>query len=453
VAYSIGWTESAISSVAEASEYIAKDSPSYAAALIAKATPLRQLVDVWRETIPGMRLKHLGIAIALLPLFAHAGEKTIRRLDGTHISVEAASKLARETFATQHVTGAQIAVVDRGQLVWSEVFGMRSLDPPLPMERTTTTWAASITKSVFATYVMQLVERGEFDLDLPVARQLPKPLDQYEPYRDTASALVADPQWLRITPRMLLAHSSGLHNFAIFEPDKKMHIHFAPGTQFFYSGDGINLLQFLIEQKKQRPLDALMQEALFAPLGMSRTGMIFRKDFESDIADRFDAEGKFKAKTRRNPARAAGSMTSTAEDLARFASALFAGKIVKASTRKAMFAPAIAIRTLHQFALAAGEPESAEGPEVGLAYGAGWGLLTRTRFGPAFFKEGHGDGAQNYMICFERRQACMILLTNSDNGELSFRALFEGILGDTVTPWEWEGYTPGYIATSRKNGN
>jgi hypothetical protein len=80
----------------------------------------------------------------------------------------------------------------------------------------------------------------------------------------------------------------------------------------------------------------------------------------------------------------------------------------------------------------------------------GWGLLTRTKFGPAFFKEGHGDGAQNYMICFERRQACMILLTNSDNGELAFRTLLEGIFGNTVTPWEWEGYTPERIAERRK---
>ena len=56
------------------------------------------------------------------------------------------------------------------------------------------------------------------------------------------------------------------------------------------------------------------------------------------------------------------------------------------------------------------------------------------------------------MICFERRQACMILLTNSDNGELAFRPLLETILGNTATPWEWEGYTPTYIERSRKQG-
>ena len=44
----------------------------------------------------------------------------------------------------------------------------------------------------------------------------------------------------------------------------------------------------------------------------------------------------------------------------------------------------------------------------------------------------------------------MILLTNSDNGELAFRPLLETIFGDTVTPWEWEGYTPAYIERARQ---
>ena len=375
---------------------------------------------------------------------------TIRRLDGTTIPVAEAEAFARKTLDTAHVTGAQVAVLDRGQLVWSGAFGMRRLDPPLPMDRDTTTWAASITKSVFATYVMQLVERGEFSLDTPLAAQLPKPLDTYEEYRESASALVKDPAWPTVTPRMLLAHTSGLHNFAFLEPDKKMHLQFKPGTKYRYSGEGINLVQLTIEQQKGRPLDQLLQEAFFTPLGMTRTGIIYRTEFAGNVADRFNADGTFHAQTKRFPARAAGSMTTSADDLARFASALFAGRILKPATQKAMLTPFLQIRTLHQFAFKENEPEGREAAAVGLAYGAGWGLLTKTRFGPAFFKEGHGDGAQNYMICFERRQACMILLTNSDNGELAFRPLLETILGDTVTPWEWEGYTPALIEERRK---
>jgi CubicO group peptidase (beta-lactamase class C family) len=308
------------------------------------------------------------------------------------------------------------------------------------MRPDTNTWAASITKGVFSAYVMQLAEKSEFSLDTAVAQQLPQPLDHYDAYRETATELVRDPAWLTVTPRMLLAHTSGLLNFATIEPDKKMRLHFKPGTQFWYSGEGIKLVQFVIEQQKKRPLNELMQDAIFGPLGMKQSGMIYRAEFAENVADRFNADGSFHAQTKRGPVNAAGSLATSAEDLAKFAEALLDGRILKPRTRKEMFAPFIEIRTLHQIPIQLNEPESEEPRKVGLAYGVGWGLLTKTPYGPAFFKEGHGDGAQNYIICFEKKKTCMIILTNSENGENTFKALLERILGDTVTPWEWEGY-------------
>lgn len=378
------------------------------------------------------------------------GTPEIARLDGSKLSTVDADALAKKTLEEAHVTGAQIAVVVKGKLAWSAAYGLRRREPALPMERDTTTWAASITKGVFATYVMLLVERGQFDLDKPIINQLPSPLEKYEAYREKASELVRDAMWPTVTPRMLLSHTSGLANFATIEPDKKMHLHFKPGTQFLYSGEGINLVQFVIEEQQKKPLDVLMQEAIFQPLGMTRTGLIYRQEFAANVADRYDMNEKFRSQTQRFPARGAGSMTTSAEDMSKFVEALFAGKIIKKSTQKKMFKPVIKIRSMHQFSLAANEGEGKEAAEVGLAYGVGWGLLTHTKYGPAFFKEGHGDGAQNYMICFEKKQSCMMVLTNSDNGELAFRTLFEKILGDDVTPWEWEGYTAGYIEQSRK---
>ncbi len=386
--------------------------------------------------------------------FACAGQSgnapEIARLDGSKLSAVDADAFAKNTLEEAHVTGAQIAVMEKGKLVWSAAYGLRRREPALPMERDTATWAASITKGIFATYVMQLVERGEFSLDKPVAQQLPLSLENYEAYREKAAELVKDPEWKKVTPRMLLSHTSGLGNFAALEPDKKMHLHFRPGTQFLYSGEGINLVQFVIEEQKKKPIEVLLQEAIFGPLGMTRTGMIYRQEFERNVADRYDLNEKFRSQTKRFPARAAGSMTTSAEDLARFASGLFAGKILEKSTRKKMLKPVFQIRTLHEFPLGANEGNGKEAAEVGLAYGIGWGLLTHTKYGAAFFKEGHGDGAQNYMICFEKQQSCMILLTNSDNGELTFRPLLEKIFGDDVTPWEWEGYTAEHIAESRK---
>jgi CubicO group peptidase (beta-lactamase class C family) len=326
----------------------------------------------------GMRILPV-LAAWLLPatLICSAAEKgkpsAIHRLDGSTIAAADAEAFARKTLEAAHVTGAEIAVLNHGHLVWSRAFGFRRLDPQLPMDRDTTTWAASITKSVFATYVMQLVERGEFQLDVPVAKQLPRPLDTYDAYRESASDLVHDPQWPTVTPRMLLSHTSGLLNFAFIEPDKKMHLHSKPGTRFSYSGEGIDLVQFLVEQQKGRLLDQLMQDALFTPLGMIRTGIIYRDEFAANVADRYDENGKFRSQTKRFPARAAGSMTTSAEDLSRFVSALFAGKILNAASRKEMFKPYIQLHSLHEFPHGLNEPESTEGPSgrLGLWHGLG----------------------------------------------------------------------------------
>ncbi|WP_461414140.1 serine hydrolase domain-containing protein [Gemmatimonas sp.] len=383
---------------------------------------------------------------------AEAQSAHIRRLDGTRLAVADADAFARATLTQHHVTGVQIALINDGALVWSAAYGLRGKNPDLPMQTSSVTWAASITKGLFATYVMQLVESGELDLDAPVRTLLPKPLESYAPYAQKAQHLVNDTLWLRVTPRTLLSHSSGLANFAQLESDGLMRLRFIPGSQYLYSGEGLNLLQFTIEQRKGVSLDTLMQRAILDRAGMTRTGLIYRSEFESDVADRFGSDGQFLAKTRRYPARGAGSMMSTAEDVARFMVALMRGDLLSTETLSQMISPQLPIRSLHQFALDASEPPGEEAERVGLAYGLGWGLLTRTKYGPAFFKEGHGDGAQTYVICFQRTRDCIVLMTNSDNGELAFRPLMERILGNTETPWEWEGYTPEYITRSRRGG-
>jgi CubicO group peptidase (beta-lactamase class C family) len=388
-----------------------------------------------------------------------AAPSPLRRLDGTTLAADSADVLARRLVAEHAITGLQVAVVNGGRLAWTAAYGVRARGdgagsaPPgadLPMQRTTTTWAASITKAVFATYVMQLVEQGRFDLDAPVARQLPQPLDAYAPYREKAALVVHDSAWGRVTPRMLLSHTGGLLNFASMEPDGRMRLHDAPGTRYRYSGEGINLVQFLVEQRLGRPLDALMQEALFGPLGMARTSLTFRPELADDIADRFGADGRFLAKTRRHPARAAGSMTSTAGDLAAFAIALMDGRVLRAATRDAMLAPRVRITARTQFGSGSETTDGDEARRLGLAYGLGWGLLTRTPDGPAFFKEGHGDGAQTYLLCYTRPRSCLALLANSDNGELAFRPLVNALLGTDAVPWTWEGYTPAQIRAAQQ---
>jgi CubicO group peptidase (beta-lactamase class C family) len=114
---------------------------------------------------------------------------------------------------------------------------------------------------------------------------------------------------------MLLSHSSGLANFAFLEPDKRLHLHFPPGTGFAYSGEGLNLLQLVLEEKLSEQLDVAMQRDLFNPLGMNRTGMVWREEFAADTALRYDANGRYSDTTHEDHVRAAGSMATTIQAL------------------------------------------------------------------------------------------------------------------------------------------
>ena len=388
-------------------------------------------------------MKVLLLACIAVPAVAQH-DQVIHRLDGSVLSASEAASIAAAELKADGVMGAQIAILNDGHLIWSYAFGLRDVAKNLPMTPDTNVWAASITKSVFATWAMRLVEEGKLNLDEPVAKMLPRPLNEYERYREKGLELVKDPRWQLVTPRMLLSHTAGFANFNELEPDGKIHIHFTPGTRFAYSGEGLNMLQFVLEQTIGITVAEAMAEDIFKPLGMKQTGMVWQASFDENAGLRYGVKGNLIGMTHRTDAKAAGSMTTSANDLSLFLEALLAHKILRASTEREMFTEQIAIHSAHQFPTF-DETTGNDGEQEGLGYGLGWGVLPRTKYGPAFFKEGHGDGAENYAICFERSGDCMIVLTNSDNGELAFHPLLEKLLGDTITPWLWEGYTREFV--------
>ncbi|HWF65712.1 MAG TPA: serine hydrolase domain-containing protein [Acidobacteriaceae bacterium] len=382
-------------------------------------------------------------AILALPAFGQI-PSTIRRLDRTAITPSRADAIASSELTRDHVTGAQLAILNHGHVVWTYAFGFRDVEHQLPMTTDTDMGAASITKPVFATWVMRLGEEHRIDLDQPIAKMLSQPLNDYAPYRDSAADLVRDPQWQLVTPRMLLSHTSGLGTLLGIEHDHKFHLHFRPGSHYAYSNAGYSLLQFAIEQKLNLSIAQSMQDDIFTPLDMTRTSMVKQPSFAENAALPYDANGDLITRrvypthrqTDHPRASAAGSMTTTVNDLSRFLTAYLAGKILEPSTRAEMLTSQLAIHTLHEAPTLSTETGT-EGDRVGLSAGLGWVLLTRTRYGLAFSKEGWVAGIQNYLICFTRSGTCMILLTNSNNGTLAFRPLLEKLIGDNATPWEW----------------
>ena len=376
----------------------------------------------------------LTMVIGAAPL--RAQPMPIIRLDGSTIAPSRIDATVTQAMNAARVTGVGIAIFNDGKVVYLKAYGVRDRKEHLPLNSDSVMTAASLTKPVFATMVMQLVQERMIDLDRPVYEYLPKPLPDYPAYKD----LAGDPRYKQITMRMLLDHTSGLPNWRRFTDDKKLRIYFSPGSRFAYSGEGIVLAQMVVETVTKKSVDELMKQYIYQPLGMTRSSMVWESRFEDNYANGYDEQGKSLGPERRREGDAAGSMQTTLRDYARFVQAVLDGTIPDKKARKLMLSPQIQIVSKHEFPSLSSE-RTTENRAIHLSYGLGWGLYW-TRYGKAFFKEGHDEGWRHYVICFDGPKTGILIMTNSSNGEDMYSGLLDSLLRDTFTPLEWEGFKP-----------
>ena len=378
----------------------------------------------------------LGTMVAVATATECGKQVGIDRLDGSTITPAEIDATITRLMKAAEVPGLGLAVLNDGNIVYLKAYGIRDKERNLPLTVDSAMYAASFSKSAFAYLVMQLVGKGTLDLDKPVHQYLPKPLPEYPGYQDLAN----DPRYQQITARMLLNHTSGFPNWRLLEQDRKLHIHFEPGSRYAYSGEGIVLLQLVVENITKKPLEVLMQELVFQPLGMTRTSMVWQDRFEADFANEHDEYGRSLGADKRTKANAAGSMQTTIADFARFMQAVLDGKGLSKQDRDEMLSPQVQITSKHEFPTLDGQTTD-KNKAIRLSYGLGWGLYW-TPYGKAFFKEGHSDGEMNYTVCFDAKKTGIVIMTNSANGEGIYKDILEGILRNTLTPIEWEGFTP-----------
>jgi CubicO group peptidase (beta-lactamase class C family) len=351
----------------------------------------------------------------------------------------------KKVMSNTHANGMAVAVVDKGKVGYVQAYGIRNVKGD-PLTIDTVMYGASITKTVLAYATMQLVDQGKLSLDTPIKDDLDQPLttygpdpvfpDKHGPYPD----LAGDPRWQKITPRMCLTHSAGFNNFWFIEPDQKLHIHFDPGTRYSYSGEGFILLQFVVEHGRKAQGLGLdvgdLTKANFDRLGMTRTSLVWRPDFASNLADGWNDKGQPQEHDRRKKVRAAGSMDTTISDLPKFAAALVSGDGLSAASRAEMTKPQLHIATAHQFPTLGPELPVKE-QRKDLAAGLGVVVFDGPQ-GHGFFKGGHDGQTANTMVCIEASRRCVIILSNDVRAEAGFADLVHFILGDTGVPYDWE---------------
>jgi CubicO group peptidase (beta-lactamase class C family) len=351
----------------------------------------------------------------------------------------------KKIITSTHGKGLAVAVIDHGKVGYVHAYGSRNAKGD-PLTTDTIMYGASITKTVFAYTVMQLVDQGKIKLDTPIKDDLDKPLpsygldpvfpDKYGPYKDLAD----DPRWEKITPRMCLTHSTGFSNFWFIEPDQKLHIHFDPGTHFSYSGEGFILLQFVIEHGRQSQGLGVdvgdLTKANFDRLGMTRTSLVFQEGHDPNVADGWNDQGQPQPHSKRSKVRAAGSMNTTISDLSKFAAALVTGNGLSAASRAEMIKPSLHLGTAHQFPMFQPDLPAAE-QRKDLFAGLGVVVFDGPQ-GHGFYKGGHDGQTANTLVCIESSQRCVVILSNDVRSEAGFAELVKFILGETRVPYDWE---------------
>src|SRR3982750_1064663 len=148
---------------------------------------------------------------------------------------------------------------------------------------------------------------------------------------------------------MVLTHSTGFANFAFLEPDQKLRIHFEPGSRFAYSGEGIELLQFMLEEALGLDTEREFDRRFFDPLGMHDTSLIWHPRYRTNLADGWKADGSVEPHDERSTVRAAGSMDTTINDLGKFVAAMSRGWGLSPRMRSELSKPQLAITTKQQF--------------------------------------------------------------------------------------------------------
>jgi len=381
-----------------------------------------------------MRRRSAVLATAVLTAAAMAGAgPAAARLPGS-ARIE---QLARQAMQRSGAKGMAIAVIDRGRVHSVQAFGHRNAKGD-PLTTQSVMYGASLTKTLFAYYVLMLADEGRLDLDRPIAAMLKRPLPDYgnvDGYGQWGD-LAGDDRWRRITPRHVLTHSSGFANFGFLEPDRKLRFHFEPGARYGYSGEAMMLLQFALDEGLGLGTGAGIERRLFGPLGMASTSLTWRPAFAANLADGWKADGSVEPHDQRSRVRVAGSMDTTVADLARFAAAMSRGWGLSKPMRADFSRPQLAITTRRQFPTLIAEAAPAD-RWPGLAAGLGVISFTGPQ-GRGYMKGGHNDSTANTLVCLEAKRRCVLILANDVRAEAAFPSLIHAILGDTGVPYAWE---------------
>ena len=238
--------------------------------------------------------------------------------------------------------GVILAAPDRQSPAIVHAEGFADVASGRHFDERTRSQIGSASKFLASLVVMRLVEQGKLALDGPIGTWLP---------------FLPDATARQVTLRHLLSNTSGIPN-GVMDSYRKDPVFtardipaleaaklwgagplkFKPGTDWDYSLTNWVLVRAIVEAATGRTFDVIMQEELFVPLRLERTGIPGPEYPQGDAdAQAYASLDPVKTRTNRIPpyAAASGTIYSSATDLRRIMNAVFdEGYLSPASRRE-----------------------------------------------------------------------------------------------------------------------
>ncbi len=350
----------------------------------------------------------LLLILGQLPLVAAPRRRAVQPPVVASAAIVAAARQSADVALQAGVPAVQIAVSERGQIIYSEAFGVTDKENATAATARSVLQIGSITKQFTAAAILRLAERGALTLDDRIEKFVPE----------------FDPRGRTITVRQLLSHTSGLAR-TWYPPTSPVNgtlpvtrqqtvkalngqpFLFTTGTQWSYSNAGYTLLGYAIESITGMSYADFIRTELALPLGLLDTGVCGTSGLPIP-------EGYGQVNTSTGPTwvrmpalhmsvpGAAGSICSTATDLARWSHLLARGHALLPASYATMTTPA-------RFANNTVVPN-----------GYALGVVTQASLGePVVWHDGAIDGFEAILIYLSNQDITVAVITNGFPAPLS----------------------------------
>ena len=293
---------------------------------------------------------HKTIQIILLLTLFSACENRSGHIRASGEYREVASKVSdaiHYEMVDKALNAVSIVLVKDMEILWARGFGVEDLNKSTKADANTVYRVGSVSKLFTDIGIMQLVEKGEVDLDAPITDYLPefRPRSRFK---------------REITLRQLMSHRSGLlreplvgNYFDDDEPTLEATVKsiidsdviYAPESKIKYSNGAIATVGYVLEKLKGEPFASYLRKNVLLPMGLTHSAFEPLPDITNRLADAtmWSYDGRvFDAPTFELGMSPAGSMYAPVVDLGQFMKVLFNdgkgpnGPVIKKETLQLM---------------------------------------------------------------------------------------------------------------------